>query len=720
MRRKMASQQVPETHEQRPIFEPVPDAGGEMSLSDIINLFKRHWFLMIAIIGAIVGGMFVYVSITPNVYTAQGQVHVNQSSITTSQNAIVRTDDAQITDVPNEVALLRSRVIASGVIRELNLEEDPEFVSAEDVAELAPERRMDLLIDEFLGHLSVSANPDTRLINITFESRDPAKAALIVNTLMERYVANQIETQRSVVEGAIDLLQDEVDKLEAEVADSDAAVRAYRRESGIVQGNSLTDITAEKVSDLSRQLAQAQSDQAAIRAELQQLEAALRRDGNAFTAPRVLNSPLIQNLRDKEVELVRRLAQLSSVYLEKHPRMIEVTQELEDVRDNIKNEVDKIVLSMRSEVAAAGARVNSLRASLAEVEATAVSTRGSEDELAELVREGQDRRAMLQTFRVRLRETQAQRDLIEPRARVHSPAEVPGKPSFPQKGKMMGLAGFMGSILAAVVVMVIGAMRRTFESPEEIERLTGYRALGIVPKMAGVAGGRRTAQRILQNYTSKSNATFAQAMKGIRSTLFLANGSKPPKTVLITSALPGEGKTTFSLAYATLCATMGERTILIDCDFGRPDLHKKMDVANDLGISNYLMGEVDLDVVLRKDMRTGMDYIVSGTLPPNATELSRSAQLRDLLESLSWEYDVVVIDSAPVLAMSDSQLFSTMVDATIFVVRWRATRTESVLAAVNRLEDVGSNSVAGFVMSNVSVPKTKSTAVSGYYAAYHR
>ncbi len=723
MRRKMGSQRQAEAadqqQQQRPIIDPMPESGGDMSLSDIVSLFLRHWLWIVVIVGGIVGATFAYVSIVAPVYTAKGQVHIQQPSIQVSQQALIQVQRADITDIPNEVALLRSRGIVAEVIRKLNLQNDPEFLEGVETDMGTPP--MDQVIEAFLGHLSVTlANPDTRVIDITFNSEESEKAARIVNTLMQVYVDQQISGQRAIAENATAWLEDTVAEMRSEVEAADAAVKAFRSSTGIIRSNTNTDVTAEKVADLNTQLVQAQADEAALRAELQALQRTLSAGRDASAAPRVLNSPLIQRLREREVELVRRQASLANQYGERHPRMIQVRNELRDVRTNIEDEVSKIVQSMRSEVGASSARLAALRESLVEMEQAAVSTRGSEDELAELERDAQEKRAMLQNFLVRLRETRAQQQLVEPTASVHSPAEIPSKPSFPEKGKMLGIAGFLGIILAGVIVMVLGSMRRTFESPEEIERVTGYRPIGIVPRLSGVGGGKRTAQKVMEAYANKSNATFAQALKGVRSTLFLANGSRAPKTVLVTSSAPDEGKTTFALAYAILCSTLGERTILLDCDFGRPDLHKKMNVANDLGMANYLMGEVDLDTVIRKDVRTGMDYVVSGALPSGTAELSRSEMLKSVLDQLAWEYDTVVIDSAPVLAMSDSQLLSTMVDTTIFVVRWRHTRIESVVAAANRLEDLGARSIAGFVMSNVSVPRVTSSAASGYYAAYHR
>ncbi len=714
-RNRYASPRGGDAAEPKPVIEAVGDPGGEMTLHDIIALFRRHWILFIGTIVAAIGGTFAYVMVATPIYTAQGEIFVTPSAVQSGDQAAVRTRPAEIDDVPSEVALLRSRQLAADVIRAMALDEDPEFLD-EEVAQGAPQARLDAVTEIFLKQLNVGASDQTRIIDVQFDSEDPVKAADIVNTLMDLYVTRQLADQRQTAEKAATRLANTVEELNVELDEAEEAVRAFRLENGLVQTQS-SDLTANRVTELNNQVIQAEADEAGLRAELQQLERALARGGDASTAPRVLNSRLIQNLREQENELVRQQAELSTQYGEKHPRMIQVRTELRDVRENIQGETRKVVESLRSEVGAARARVSSLRDSMRDIERDAVQSRGVEGELQELVNEAASKREMLNSFRIRLRETQAQRDLVEANARVYARAETPSEPSFPQKGKALGIAGILGLGAAVVMVMVLGNLRRTLETADEVERVTGYRSLGVVPRLTGIAGGKKTAKSVLELYSKKPYAPFSQALKSVRSTLYVANGSRAPKTLLVTSAGPGEGKTTFAMSYGMLCASFGEKVILLDCDFGRPDLHKKMDVPNDLGIANYLMGEVDLETVIRNDGRSGMDYITSGALPPTAAELSRSSALKGIIDSLAWDYDVVIVDTAPILAMSDSQILSTMVDATVFVTRWRQTRMENAAAAVARLEDLGTKAVAGFVIVDVPV-KMKQAAV--YYSGYHR
>ncbi|MGF1454445.1 MAG: GumC family protein [Alphaproteobacteria bacterium] len=719
-RARFGTQRSSDQTDQRPLLDPVADQGSEMTLHDIIALFRRHWLLFMVVVGLVIGGTLAFILVTPPVYTATGEVFVSPSTLQANAESMVRNQGPEIADVPNEAALLRSRQLASTVIRSLDLEYDPEFVDEEKLdSTTTAENRLDSVIDVFLDELAVEPEEGTRVIKVKFDSEDPVKAADIVNSLMDLYIVDQLTFKRQTLERAAQQLRNEVAELEGELKAAEQAVRDFREANGLVQTQA-TDLTANRINDLNIQVVQAEADEASLRAELAQLEQALSQGSDGSTAPRVLNAPLIQSLREQENELVRRQAELSTQYGPKHPSMIQVRQELLDVRRNIGLETRKVVESLRSEVAAAGARVESLQSNMRDVQRSAVKDRSVEAQLQELINEAGSKRDMLNSFRVRLRGTESQRNLIEPNARIYARAETPSEPSFPRKGKMLGIAGFVGLILGIVVVMLLGSLRRTIETTDEVERITQYRSLGIVPKIPRMGSGAKTAARIMDLYTKKPYDAFSQSMKGVRSTLYVANGSRSPKTVLVTSAAPGEGKTTFALAYASLCASFGEKVILLDCDFGRPDLHKKMNVSNDLGIANYLMGEVDLETVIRDDGRTGMDYITSGTLPPSAAELSRSSALKGIIDSLAWDYDVVVVDTAPVLAMSDSQILSTMVEATVFVTRWRKTRMENAAAAVARLDDLGARSVAGFIMTGVPMRGTQANHATAYYAAYHR
>ena len=203
-----------------------------------------------------------------------------------------------------------------------------------------------------------------------------------------------------------------------------------------------------------------------------------------------------------------------------------------------------------------------------------------------------------------------------------------------------------------------------------------------------------------------------QSMQNIRSTLYLANESRHPKTLLITSALPREGKTTFALWYASFCASTGKKVVLVDCDFERPNVHKMMDAANDAGLADVIAEDKELKSVVRTNPKTGLSFISVGRSQGNNAKLLDSNKIQDILDSLSWDYDLIVLDSAPVLALTDAHILAKLVDSTVFVLQWGRTRRELANAALRRLESIDVASVGGFILSQVS-PK-KSAGIIGY------
>ena len=203
-------------------------------------------------------------------------------------------------------------------------------------------------------------------------------------------------------------------------------------------------------------------------------------------------------------------------------------------------------------------------------------------------------------------------------------------------------------------------------------------------------------------------------MQSLRSNLFLASDSRHPKTLLFTSSLPKEGKTTLALSYARFCAASGQKVLLIDCDLAKPKLHSKLRVDNEQGIAEVLTDQIAMADAIRHDPKSHIDYVTSGHPPFAATEMLSAQKMRDLLAQLSWNYDLIVIDSSPVLAVTDSHVLAKLVESTVMLIQWRRTPREVAQQAVRRLESMGVNSLTGFVLSKVN---TRKYAHSGYSAA---
>lgn len=755
MQRKIAYQPSQDDVTDRPIIDVTPEPVDDVNLSDILDRLRRRWRVVVAIVGTVVvvTAGFLYV-VTPS-YSAKGQLLIdNRANQVTNMNSVVVGPTSDITDVPNEVEILKSSILAGLVVESLGLDKDPEYnlVLRAETMEKQPfwRRAQDAIqtsiksffasskkepaaedekkqskkdeffeqvkVDQtrahinevFLKNLTVSSAQNTRVIDIEFDSKDPVKAAKVVNELMRLYLENQVQYQKRGMQKATERLGKIVAELKDEVVAAENAVQDYRSKSRLIEAKG-TSVTAQQLAELNSRLVQARAEEAAAAARLSQVSRLLKVPGSMAAAPDVLNSPTIQRLKERETDLQRELADLGTRYGAKHPKMIKITAELHGLRSKMTDEINKVVEGLSNEVAVARAKLAALKGGLGRLENDAIDINQQEIKLRELEREAQSKRELHQTFLIRYRETSARQEMIEPVARIVSYAEPPRRPSFPKPVKILAIATMLSGLIAVAAALVLEALRRNFETAEEVEKVTGARCLGVLPRtqkpMALLDGRQRL--RLLNPY-SRLN----QAIQNIRSTLYLENESRHPKTLLVTSALPREGKTTFAAWYASFCASLGQKVILIDSDFERPKIHQLMEVSNEVGLANIFADDLELKSVIRTDAKTGISFITAGRTDVRGSQLIDSTKMQEILDTLSWDYDLIVIDSAPVLALTDAHIIAKLVDSTVFVLQWCRTRHDMAVAAARRLQSIDVTSIGGFVLSQVS-PR-RSAGIIGY------
>jgi len=754
MQRKIAFQPNQDDVVDRPIIDVTPEPVDEVSLRDVLDRLRRRWGIMLGIVCIALAITTVFLFSVKPTYTAMGQLLLdNRANQVTNISSVVEAAKSDLADVPNEVEILKSSILASMVVEELALHEDPEFNIAlrqetledkspwqqflftveqtvqdffkdeEEKPQLKPEEQKKIderlvigipnidrahINERFAKHLTIKATERARIIDVEFESRDPLKASKVVNVLMRIYLANQVQYQKRGIQKATERLAVIVAELKGEVLAAEDSVQAFRSKSRLIEAKG-TSVTAQQLAELNSQLVQARADEATAAARLSQVSRLLKVPGSMDAAPDVLASPLIQSLRNTEVTLIRERSDLTSRYGAKHPKMIKIRNEIRDLRTKIREEINKIVEGLSNEVAVARAKLSALQRGLGKLETEAIDINKSEIRLRELEREATSKRELHRTFIIRLRETSAREEMIEPTARVVSFAEPPRKPSFPKTGKTLAIATMLSALFAIAAALVLEGLRRNFETAEEVEKITGYRCLGVLPRtQKALATLQPGEHKRLMNPYSRLN----QAIQNVRSTLYLANESRHPKTLLVTSALPREGKSTFAMWYATFCASTGKKVLLIDCDFERPKIHKMLGVANDKGLINVFADNLDVKNVIRDDTKRGISFISAGSGHGNASKVIESSKMQDILDTLAWDYDLIVIDSAPVLALTDAHIIAKLVDSTVFVLQWRRTRRDLAVAAARRLESIDVTSLGGFILTQVS--PSKSAGVIGY------
>jgi capsular exopolysaccharide synthesis family protein len=343
-------------------------------------------------------------------------------------------------------------------------------------------------------------------------------------------------------------------------------------------------------------------------------------------------------------------------------------------------------LGLKEDLIAARAREKRLSDNLAALTLRANAGNESEIQLKALQLEADADRALYDRLLARAKETKVQSGLQQPDAKIISRAEWPQEPSFPKPALILPAMFFASCLIAALLVVAVESLDRGFNSVEELEDMFGLPAVGIVPLLKRRVLRKRAPGAFILD---EPGSAFAEAIRSLHTSLMLSNVARPPKVVLLASALPGEGKTSVCLALARMMASCGKRVVLIDTDLRRPALHKAFGKPRGPGLTDFLAGEAKIEEIVHRDPLSPAYLLPAGSKTNTAPDLFASNTMRDLVAAFAERFDLVLLDCAPVLAVSDSRHLCRLADQTVFVVRWQHTRCHAVIAAMRQTISAG-------------------------------
>lgn len=728
---------------------PTPMTGSieEIDLRDLFRkIWRRKGIIFSTVVVLTVLATIVLFQIAPR-YTAETLILIeSRNANVTDVEAVLSGLSSDAETIQSEILVMGSRGLAKKVVGKLKLNQDPEFnatlrpkgfFSDFDLKSMIPKEWMAVLtgkaepeplseedirsqaevriINTFLESLEIMPKGRSRVISLSVTAENPKTAAKVANTLADLYIVEQLEAKFEATQRATNWLNERVGGLRVKVKASERLVEKFRKESGLISSGKGVTLIAQQVSEVNTQLILSKTQRAEADARLRQIRKLVKSTGGVESVAEVLESKLIQKLREQEAEVQRKAAELSTEYGKKHPKIINVRAEALDLKAKIEGEVNKIVRRLENEVAIADVREATLQKSFDQLKEEMAKSNKAEIQLRALEREAKANRTLLETFLSRFKETSAQEDLDiqQADARIISMADRPEKPSFPKKKLILALV-LVGSIFVGLMlVFVIEQLDSGFRSGEEIERATGLPVLGLVPMLTGLSKiGKPPETYILEKPTS----AFGEAIRTLHTSILLSDVDEPIKTILITSALPNEGKTTTAVCLARMQALAGHKVIMIDADYRRPNIAKVIGIDSRPGLVELLAGNATLEEVIKKDDASGAHVITTGAPAPNPPDLLASDHMRKLLDTLSQTYDLVVLDSPPVMAVSDARVLSTEVDATVFAVRWADTRREIASLALKQLALAGGR-IVGVVLTMVDAKKHARYGYgdSGYY-----
>jgi len=737
-----------------PIRRPVSRASGGDDL-DWLGLGRTLWRRKLFLLGFVVivlGLTAAYVSRLPPAFEAEALVMLNdrQAQVAPNIPEVLAGLPPNEDGLQGQLLLIKSRSMAERMVDQLNLHLLPEFnptlrprtadfadwfdpvrlipaaildrlprawadtlMTTTSSAEITDQQRAALLRAEIIERVmeNIMAEPANRstVIGLKFISTEPQIAALGANTLARLYLAEQLETKQTAARRAREFLEHEIERLRASVASAEQAIQDYRRQSGL--GGALPD--EQQLSGLTTQLVLSRSERAQAEARLRQVERLVSSNPNLDQVAQLLESPVLTELRARELELNRQRAELSNEFGARHPRMVNLRAEQDTLEQRKQAEIRQIAQRLRDEVQVLRSREAALEANIDGLKGQLAEHNESEIGLEALQRDADADRELLETYINRAKEIASQQKAQEPDARVISRATMPDEATYPRRHLIFGVAMFGALLAGSLAVFGLEQLDNTFRSSEQIEDLIGLPTLGLVPAITGVEKRYGSPQDyVLDN----PNSPFGEAVRSLRTAMLLTSMGAPPKTVLLTSSIPGEGKTSMAMCLARIHARSGRRTLLIDCDVRRPRLHELTGVANQAGLTDVLLQHRELNEVVLADERSGAYFVTAGAPVPDPAALLASDRMRRLLKDSASRYDLVIIDSPPVLSVSDARVLSQMTDKTVFLVQWGSTRRHDVMMGIKQLIEAGAD-VAGLVLSRVNVRQHARYGYrdSGYY-----
>jgi polysaccharide biosynthesis transport protein len=690
----------------------------EPHLLDYIIILRKHqWLILTFLLTVVTVATIASFKMKPE-YEAAARVEVDKESQNMLPFQEVNSYD-EFMDMENyietQTKILQSETLAFQTIKSLDLGRYPEFGgAAKSLAwgQVGAASRRPAILGAFLGRLSVKRVPNSRLIEVQFEAQDPQLAALVVNTHLQNYIEENFRSKYDATTQASTWLSAELEELRIKVEKSEDARIAYERQNHIWEVDDKRDITSQKLADLSKAVTDAQT----LMAEKEALYR-MAISGNVDALPATRENIVIQDLLKRKSELDESYAEAMNQYGPNYPKVQRLAAQQKEVEGDLEKARKTIIEGVEQEFATARQRVELLQEAVDKQKAEANDLAEKMVQYHILQHDAEANKQLYDGLLQKLKEAGITAGLRSSNIRIVDPALAPASPSRPQKARNILLAVLLGLVGGIGLALFREYLDNTVKSPDDIENLTGLPSLAVVPSLPGMNGhhgrlarlARETAQpaasgprvELLAYVQPKSQ--ISEAFRALRTSLLLSQADHPPQVILVTSALPREGKTTAAVNLAVTLAQLGDRTLLLDSDLRKPGIRRalNMTVGKEAGLSSYLAGVSTLDeVVIPHPTISNLEALTTGPVPPSPADLLSSHRMRDAVVELRRRFKFIVIDSPPIMAATDAVILSSLTDGVLLVVRSGETpkeaftRTRDLLAGVkSRLLGVVLNAV---------------------------
>lgn len=697
-------------------------------------VLKRRWVILAVFAVILIAVALKTYTATP-VYRATGRLIIEKSlsgsSVMPQNGMFYEIWDPQFYNTQHKI--IQSRAVAASVIDRLNLEHSEEFFpepkddpvsrvkrfiadqvqgvkqsaaalfrtgdrQAVPQPDQADSKGPDSgLISAVMDRITVTPVRDTRLVDVSFDAKDPVLAAMIANAVAQAYIEGNLETRLASVKDAVEWLSDRIEDERRKVNEAEYALLQYKERNKIITdfSSDTEQVTAQKLAQLNAQVVDAESARVEAETLLNQALALRGSPELIGSIPDVLSNSLISEIKSMEVDIYKQMSELSKKYGKNHPRMVALDSELKELNARKAKEVERVVNSLRNRYMVAQAKEESLKRAFEEQKEQALQLNEKAIRYSLLNREVESAREMYDLLVKRFKEATVAEDMKADNVRVIDRAEVPASPVSPDKRRNLLLALAVGLALGVGAAFLLEYLDNTIKLPEELKDHLDIAYLGPVPAFQPEGDGVSAGGDLACVHSPRSGAS--EAYRGIRTNLLFSSAGSAPQVILITSATPQDGKTVTTANLGVTMAQAGSRTVIIDCDLRKPKLHKVFGVKADCGLTNLLVGAKGSEQAILATEVPGLDLIPSGPIPPNPSEMLGSSQMADLLTTLRSRYERILLDSPPVTAVTDATVLASAVDGVVLVIRAGSTVRAAAAGAVDQIRTVGGHILGGLL-----------------------
>ncbi len=743
---------------------PYGTGEGRMHLRELWRTLRKRKWLVLTLMFVVTTLVTIEMYRTKDVYQATTLIEVGKDVSRLGQSSNIFGDDYDpfyMVNIKTKMLMVRSHALLESVVLENHLDENPQFLRAggkksiwealhligarvgiasssadtQPAAEsggdvvttnqtprldhLTPEarRRVEMCISMLNGGITVEPVKETRALRIAYSHSDPEIAALVTNGIAATFLSRNFENKTAKFTDAARWLNDSTNRLKAKVQEAEEKLAAYTREHGIFLTDKSGTLTTVKLARLHDEALRAESERVMKESLYQEVkEGRVRNNPEAYADLLFKSSPKLVELQKQMADLQSQKAEMSVKYGDDNPRVKEVNEKIEVIQKQLDDSLHSLEEKLKTEYERALRDEQNFKAMLAGAKGEATVQNQAEIQYTLLKQEVEVNKQLYQDFLNKTNQAEAQKVEQQNNLRIIEAAEVPGGPIGPRRGFSIFAALLLSTGIGIGLAFFLEYLDNTIKTVEDVSRYAQLPALSVIPAVGGSVSRRLSArgrkalsattsatERGYQLVTLEPQSSAAEAYRVLRTSVLLSAAGQPPKIVLITSGQPGEGKTTTAINTAISLAQLGASVLIVDCDLRRPTAHKVLGVEHQQGLSTYLsQAQVTLDEVIQPLPIDNLSLLPCGPIPPNPAELIISDRMKEMLVELRGRYDHIIVDSPPLINVTDPVILSTMVDGVILVVHGGKSTRDLVRRARQELATVGAK-IFGVVLNNVDL-----------------